>query len=60
MKRGRRALPVIAIAIAVGTAGCARQPAVGSPTPRAAAGQDSAGGGRAAAAPRPYERVITS
>ena len=65
MKRGSRALPVIAIALAVGTAGCARQTAVASPSPRGAAapGQDTAagpGGARGAAAPRPYARVITS
>jgi hypothetical protein len=62
MKRGSRALPVIAIALAVGTAGCARQAAVASPTPSRAAGQDTAGpgGARGAAAPRPYARVITS
>jgi len=64
MKRGSRALPAIAIAIAAATAGCARQAAVASPSPRPAAGQDSAagpGGARGgAAAPRPYARVITS
>ncbi|HEX2167457.1 MAG TPA: zinc-dependent metalloprotease [Longimicrobiales bacterium] len=59
MKRGSRALSVIAIALAVGTASCARQAAVASPAPRGA-GQDSAGGGRGNAdAPRPYARVIT-
>ena len=62
MKRGSRTLPVIAIALAIGTAGCARQSAVASPAPRGAAGQDTAapGGARGAAAPRPYARVITS
>jgi hypothetical protein len=65
MKRGSRALPAIAIALAVGTAGCARQAAVASPAPREAdgPGQDTAaapGAARGAAAPRPYARVITS
>jgi hypothetical protein len=64
MKRGSRALPLIAIALAAATAGCARQSAVASPTPRGAAaqGQDSAGpsAARGAAAPRPYARVITT
>jgi hypothetical protein len=64
MKRGSRVLPAIAIAIAAATAGCARQAAVASPSPRPAAGQDSAagpGGARGgAAAPRPYARVITN
>ena len=65
MKRGSRALPVIAIALAIGMAGCARQTAVAGPAPRGAAGpgQDTAGapgGARGASAPRPYARVITS
>jgi hypothetical protein len=71
MKRGSRALPAIAMALAIGSAaGCARQTAAaptGRATPQAqtpaGAGQDSAAPGGArpgAAAPRPYARVITS
>ncbi|HEX6135474.1 MAG TPA: DUF5117 domain-containing protein, partial [Longimicrobiales bacterium] len=63
MKRGSRALPAVAMLLAIGSgAGCARQAAVASPTPARAPAQDTAGpgGARGGAAPRPYARVITS
>jgi hypothetical protein len=68
MNRGSRALPAVVLAVAIGSlTGCARQAAVAGPapgraTPGQAGAQDTAGAPAraAAAAPRPYARVITS